>query len=71
MNKFQAFQVPGKGWNVRTRDAHGQWLYLTTGGPYTIVQAQAAASACQRDVSRHGADSVHAGMLLSLNRSTT
>lgn len=63
MNKFEAFQVAGKGWNVRTRDENGQWLYLTTGGPYTLAQAQSAASACSRAAARHGADSVLSGML--------
>lgn len=63
--KFEAFNVPGKGWNVRAKDQYGQYVYLTMGGPYTMQQAQIAADACRRDASRHGAEHVLGGMLIA------
>tara|TARA_R110000868_G_scaffold151523_1_gene376048 strand:+ start:175 stop:381 length:207 start_codon:yes stop_codon:yes gene_type:complete len=63
---FKPIQVPGKGWNVKATDEHGLSLYLTTGGPYTLAQAEMAADSLRRDVRNHGAKHVAGGMLIGL-----
>jgi len=57
-------QIPGKGWNVRARTDTGE-LWLTTGAPYTLAQAELAANNLRRDINRHG-ESVLGGMLIGL-----
>ena len=44
-------QLPGGGWDVRTRYADGREVLLCDGtGPYTLAQAQAAADGVRRDM---------------------
>ena len=61
---FQAFQVPGKGWNVKTTDQHGTTLYLVIGGPYTMAQAEMAADNLRREASRFGREAALGRMLI-------
>ena len=63
--EFEAFHIPGNGWNVRARDQHGAYVYLTMGGPYTQAQAQTAADSCRREARNHGAEHVLGGMLIA------
>ena len=56
-------QIPGHGWNVQA-DSNGAIVYLTTGAPYTLAQAQTAADSVRREIRQHGADFVLGGMLI-------
>ena len=49
-------QIPGKGWDVRLRLKTGEERLLCGNGPYTLAQAEIAASNAARDVARHGVD---------------
>ena len=44
-------QIPGSGWDVRTRYSDGREVLLSGGtGPYTLAQAQSAANGVRRDM---------------------
>ena len=53
------------GWNVRVRTDSGT-LYLTTGAPYTLAQAEVAAANLHRDMARHGIAETCNGLLIGL-----
>jgi ribosomal protein S27AE len=47
--RAEPIQIPGRGWDVRIADAHGERLLCGGRAPYTLHQAQIAADAVRRD----------------------
>ena len=56
---IRPIQIHGKGWDVEAKTPDNKIRMLCAGrAPYTLAQAQAAAAAARRDISRHGIESL-------------
>ncbi len=49
VKSIEPVQIPGAGWDVRTRYDDGREVLLCGDGPYTLAQAQVAADGVRRD----------------------